>query len=305
MGSRSKPPARPPERGGVERSCARAAAGAHGPEASPGSCGERLQKIIARAGIASRRAAEELILAGRVSVGGRVVRALGARADPARDRIEVDGERVRAFPRYRYFVFNKPRGVVSTLSDPAGRPCLGEATTTVGERLFPVGRLDADSTGLVLLTNDGGLAARLMHPRYGVPRTYRVKVRGIPDAAAIARLGRGVRLPPVVAPRGAKGRQRGGGPGRDAERVAAARVSVLARRGNKSWLEITVTEGRYHIVRRMCAAVGHPVEKLRRVRLGPIGLGKLPPGGLRELTGREVAALRRATGLLPGRDMAG
>ncbi len=199
-----------------------------------------------------------------------VVRDLGRRADPAVDRIAVDGEAIH-LGRRRTIVLHKPRGVVSTLADPEGRATVAALVAAAGERLYPVGRLDVNTTGLLLLTNDGALAAGLMHPRHAVARVYRAKVRGAPDATALARLRRGVRL--------------------EDGKTAPARVRVLGRLPTKTWLEILVREGRSHLVRRMCEAVGHPVEKLARIRLGPLHLGRLAPGAWRDVTPRELAAL--------------
>ena len=230
--------------------------------------------------MASRRHAEALILAGRVTVNGVVVRALGTRADPERDRIALDGEHIPAAGARRTVVLHKPRGVLSTLADPEGRPTVAALAAGAG-RLYPVGRLDLNSTGLLLLTNDGALAAGLLHPRRAVTRVYHVKVDGTPSEEAITRLRRGVRL--------ADGK------------TAPAHVRVLERLPTKTWLAVTVVEGRTHLVRRLCEAVGHRVDKLARVRLGPVGLGTLPPGAWREVTPRELAALRAAAGLRPGR----
>jgi len=216
--------------------------------------------------------------AGRVTVNGAVVRELGARADPARDTIAVDGERIARRAR-RTILLHKPRGVVSTLADPEGRPTVRDLLAGVPERLYPVGRLDVNTTGLLLLTNDGALAQALLHPRRAVPRIYHAKVRGTPSEDALTRLRRGVRL--------------------EDGKTAPARVRVLARRPTKTWLEVTVREGRTHLVRRMCAAVGHPIEKLARVRLGPLALGVLAPGAWRDLGRRELAALSGAAGLRP------
>ncbi len=228
--------------------------------------------------MASRRRAEVLILAGRVTVNGTVVRELGVRADPGRDRIVVDGESVHATGPRRTIILHKPRGVVSTLADPGGRPTVRTLLRDVAERLYPVGRLDVNTTGLLLMTNDGALAAGLLHPRQAVARVYHAKVRGTPEEAAITRLRRGVRLD-------------------DGKKSAPARVHVLEKLPTKTWLEITVHEGRWHLVRRMGDAVGHPVEKLARVRLGPLALGTLPPGAWREVSPRELVALRAAAGL--------
>jgi pseudouridine synthase len=214
-----------------------------------------------------------MIRSGRVTVNGETVRTLGTRALPT-DRIRVDD---RALPTRRdrlHVVINKPAGVVTTTKDPEGRPTILHMLPSGLSRLFPVGRLDLQSTGLVLLTNDGALAAVLSHPRYHVPRTYRVKVSGTPDERALTRLRRGIRL--------------ADGP------TGPVDVVVEQRRPTKTWLRITVREGRNHLVRRLCEAVGHRVEKLQRVALGPLELGKLPLGDFRPLTPREVTALRRA-----------
>jgi len=214
-------------------------------------------------------------------VNGAVVRALGAKADPARDRIAVDGQPVVVARERRTVVLHKPRGVVTSMSDPEGRPTVAPLLAGVGVRVYPVGRLDFNTTGLLLCTNDGELAARLTHPRWGVPRVYHAKVAGRPDAAALDRLRRGVRLD-------------------DGRKTAPARVRVLEELPTKTWLEITVREGRWRMIRRMCAAVGHSAEKLERVALGPIALGTLPPGGWRDLSPRELAALAESVGLRRG-----
>lgn len=218
------------------------------------------------------------MLAGRVTVNGVVVRTLGVRADPAADAIAVDGERITVPATRRTILLHKPRGVVSTAQDPEGRPTVRDLIG--GARLYPVGRLDVNSTGLLLLTNDGTLAAGLLHPRREVPRVYHAKVRGTPSEEAITRLRRGVRL--------------------DDGKTAPARVRVLGKRPTKTWLEITVTEGRTRLVRRMCEAVGHPVDKLARVRFGPLALGALPIGASRDLGARDIAALEIAAGIRRG-----
>ncbi len=202
-----------------------------------------------------------------------MVQELGAKADPVRDRITVDGR--AALPtKLRYLAYHKPAGVVSTMSDPQGRLAIGDVVRGLREHLFPVGRLDYESSGLVLLTNDGELAQRLTHPRYGVPKVYRVKVRGHPDEAALERLRHGVRLADGV--------------------TAPAEVEVEAVLPAKTRLRMVLREGRQRQVRRMCEAVGHPVDRLSRIAIGPLRLGSLPVGATRELTPREVLALRRA-----------
>jgi pseudouridine synthase len=241
----------------------------------------RLQKLLSQAGVASRRAAEQLIVAGRVSVNGRSVTALGTKADPETDDIRVDGRRVRPEQRKRYILLNKPRGYVSTRSDPGRRPTVIDLLEGVREYVYPVGRLDYDSEGLLVLTNDGELAARLTHPRHGVDRVYEGRVRGIPDARALERLAKGV----VV----------------EGRRTAPAGVRLLRRieapSGEQSILEITLHEGRKRQVRQMCEAVGHAVVRLRRVRIGPIRDERLKTGQGRELTREEVEKLKRAAGL--------
>ncbi|MBC7104760.1 MAG: rRNA pseudouridine synthase [Firmicutes bacterium] len=240
---------------------------------------ERLARYLARSGVASRRRAEAVIAAGRVAVNGTVVTTPAFTVDPERDRVTVDGRPVHPEPRV-YLMLNKPPGYVSTVSDPRGRPTVLDLVPRVG-RLYPVGRLDADSEGLLLLTNDGELSLLLTHPRYGVPKTYRVWVAGVPDRGTLTRLARGVELED--------------GP------TAPARVRLVRAGRAGSVLEVTLREGRKRQIRRMCAAVGHPVLRLVRVGLGPVNLGALPPGRWRELRPEEVAALRRA-GRRGGRD---
>jgi len=235
------------------------------------SPGVRLQKLLSQAGIASRRAAEKLIAEGRVSVNGRTIREMGVKADPAADDIRVDGRRLRAPERHRYILLNKPAGVVTTRSDPQRRQTVVELLQGVREYVYPVGRLDYDSEGLLLLTNDGDLAARLTHPRHEVERTYEAYVSGTPDADAIEQLRRGIPL--------------------DGRRTMPAEVKVVSR-GVHGVLLITIREGRNRQVRRMCEAVGHPVRKLRRVRIGPIADRRLRPGEWRDLSLQEVRLLK-------------
>lgn len=235
---------------------------------------ERLQKVLAAAGLCSRRAAERFIEAGRVRVNGRLVTRLGTRVDPRRDAIELDGVPIHSGRRRKiYLALNKPRGYVTTLADPEGRPTVADLIRDVGVRAFPVGRLDYQSEGLLLLTNDGDLARDLMHPRTGVSKTYAVKVRGRPEDASLRRLARGITL--------------------DGRRTLPSRLRVV-KPGANSWLEVSVVEGRKHLVRRMLQAVGHPVVKLRRIRYDGIRLGKLAPGAWRHLTRAELDRLREA-----------
>jgi 23S rRNA pseudouridine2605 synthase len=238
--------------------------------------GVRLQKILSTAGVASRRASEQLILEGRVSVNGDVVRELGSRADPATDDIRVDGRRIRAERRHRYIALYKPRGYVTTRSDPQGRPTVIDLLGRDIGYIYPVGRLDYDSEGLLLLTTDGDLAERLTHPRHEVERVYEAIVAGAPDDQAIKRLRRGIVL--------------------DGHRTAPAEVrrGATVKSGQLTTkLTISLREGRNRQVRNMCQAIGHPVRSLTRVRMGSVTLGRLGPGEWRELSGAEVAALKR------------
>jgi 23S rRNA pseudouridine2605 synthase len=222
---------------------------------------ERLQKLLSIAGVASRRASEELITQGRVEVNGEVVRTLGTKADPQKDLVKVDGRRLRFDIRPRYILLNKPKGVVTTRQDPEKRRTVIDLLTGVREYVYPVGRLDYDSEGLLLLTSDGDLAARLTHPRHAVERVYEAIVVGAPAEEDLERLRRGV---------------------------------FLASRDALTKLVITLREGRNRQVRRMCVSIGHPVRKLTRTRMGPIKLGDLRPGHWRDLTPREVEKLKGA-----------
>lgn len=241
---------------------------------------ERLQKILSRAGIASRRKAEELIATGRVRVDGEVVRTLGSKVDPTRSRIEVDGRLVAGPEPLAYWLCHKPVGVVSTASDPQGRPTvLSLLPPEERRRLYPVGRLDLDSEGLILLTNDGELAYALTHPGRDVEKVYRVWVQGTPPPGALARLRRGMLL--------------------DDGPTRPATVRVVGEEPGRTVVEVGLREGRKRQIRRMFAAVGHPVERLVRIRMGPLELGTLPPGRCRPLLPAEVAALREAVALQP------
>lgn len=237
--------------------------------------GERLQKVLAHAGLGSRRAMEELIAAGRVKVNGRRA-ILGTRVDPAKDEVEVDGSRVPLEQDLLHYMLNKPVGVVSTASDPEGRPTVLELLD-LPARIWPVGRLDTDSEGLIVVTNDGELTHRLTHPRYEIPKTYVAEVRGTVVGRAIKQLIAGVDL--------------------EDGRTKRAKVSLLESVRGGTLLEITITEGRNRQVRRMCEAVGHPVKRLVRTNLGPLQLGRLKPGTFRKLSLEEVRALYRACGL--------
>jgi 23S rRNA pseudouridine2605 synthase len=241
---------------------------------------ERLQKILSAAGIASRRTAETLIGQGRVTVNGRTVTELGTKADPDTDEIRVDGRRVKGGQRRRYILLYKPRGYITTRSDPQNRPTVIDllAKGGVKEYVYPVGRLDYDSEGLLLLTSDGELAAHLTHPRHGVEREYEVRVRGVPDAHDLDRLSRGISL--------------------EGRRTAPARVELTkvidADSGPQALLAFVIHEGRNRQVRNMCDAIGHPVVRLRRRRIGPISDEHIRPGEFRDLTPQEIALLRKS-----------
>ena len=237
----------------------------------------RLQVLIARAGIASRRGAEELIRHGEVILNGKVVTEMGTRADLSRDHVKVGGQRLSPPSRLEYWLLNKPGNMVTTMSDPEKRPCVGEIISAMGRKIVPAGRLDFHTTGALLLTNDGELAARLTHARWDVEKIYQAKVNREPGRRQIDRLRKGVRLDDGV--------------------TAPAFVSVIRVSGEKAWMEIRITEGRNRQVRRMMEAVGLTVEKLRRTAIGPIKLGRLPTGNARHLTSEELADLRQAVDL--------
>jgi 23S rRNA pseudouridine2605 synthase len=244
----------------------------------PAEAGVRLQKVLAAAGVGSRRACEELIAAGRVEVDGIPVREMGRRVDPATAVIKVDGLRVATEASgLVHLALNKPRGVVSTMTDPQGRPNLGDYVEGRRERLFHVGRLDADTEGLILLTNDGALAHRLAHPSYGVPKTYLAEVAGPLPRDIGARLRAGVELDDGI--------------------VAVDSFRVVDRNAGRVMIELVLHEGRKHVVRRLLEAVGHPVERLVRTDIGPVSVGELRPGRTRALTRTEVAQLYREVGL--------
>ncbi len=236
---------------------------------------ERLQKFLSRAGVASRRQAEDLIREGKVTVNGRVVTELGVKIDPDRDRVQVEGRRVGQPPPPVTLMLHKPYGCVSTTRDPQGRRTVLDLVPREYGRLYPVGRLDYDATGLMLLTNDGELAQRLTHPRYQVPRTYRVTVDGEVDDQAIERLAGGIELD---------------------GRPVSTQVKMVKKGGGRSILEITVWEGRYHLIKRLLEDVGYPVLKLKRLAFGPLRLGRLPRGACRPLTRQEEVNLQVTVG---------
>ena len=242
---------------------------------------QRLQKIVAAAGIASRRKAEELIASGRVQVNGQAVTELGSKADAERDHIRVDGKLLKKPQQYRYFMLNKPKGVVTTVSDPEGRPTVMKFFARAGARVFPVGRLDYQSEGLLLMTNDGDLANVLTSAASQVEKTYLVKVSGKPREEALEQLRHGVMIE-----RGRRGEREG--------RVMTqpARISLI-RDTDNPWYEVVLTEGKNREIRKMFEEVGHFVEKVRRVGFGPLVLD-VPPGETRELNEDEVTQLKRA-----------
>ena len=254
---------------------------AESPESPEPMSAIRLQKILSAAGVASRRTAETLIEQGRVTVNGKVVTELGTRADPSIDEIKVDGRRLPRAKANQYILLNKPRGYITSRSDPKHRPTVIDLLAKGGVHgyIYPVGRLDYDSEGLLLLTSDGELAARLTHPRHGVAREYEVRVRGVPDRHALDRLARGVTI--------------------EGRRTATAEVRLgrvyEAESGPQGILSLVIHEGRNRQVRKMLDAIGHPVVQLRRVRIGPIADDRLKLGQFRSLTSGEIAALKKGS----------
>lgn len=241
----------------------------------------RLQKIIAQAGIVSRRKAEELILDGRVQVNGQTITELGTKADPERDHIRVDGKLLQGAQQHRYFMLNKPKGYVTTASDPEGRPTVMQFVERAGVRVFPVGRLDYQSEGLLLLTNDGELANALTRAAAKVKKVYLVKVSGKPSESGLNQLRSGIMIE-----RGKPGSREG--------RVMTAPTDIkLVRDAENPWYEMSLIEGRNREIRKMFEEIGHHVEKIRRVEYGPLVLD-LPPGEVRELSADEVELLRKA-----------
>jgi pseudouridine synthase len=259
---------------------------------------ERLQKILAAAGVASRRAAETLIRAGRVRVNGQVVQELGTRADPTRDEITVDGQRVAWPPAYRYFLLHKPPGYTSTVSDVHARHTVMELLPRDAGRVFPVGRLDRESEGLLLLTNDGELAQRLLHPRYHLPKEYAVLVRGRLTEQTLADLRRAIVIEGKTA---APAEVEPGEPprflARTPEELTRTALRGTGAGGDTLWLRFVLYEGRKRQIRALCDRAGLEVVRLVRTRMGPLTLGRLPPGKVRRLSAEEVTHLRRAVGL--------
>lgn len=231
----------------------------------------RLQKVLAQAGVASRRAAELMIVQGRVRVNGSTITELGRRVDPETDEIRVDGNPVPVRQSKVYWLFYKPAGCVTTLKDPQGRRTVMDWIPEGAERVFPVGRLDYDAEGLLVVTNDGVLANHLQHPRYGVLKTYQVKVKGHPGPEVLRQLASGVTL--------------------EEGRTAPAQVKLLRRLADAAWLEIVLHQGWYRQIKRMCGLLGYPVLKIKRVGYGPLGLGSMKPGEVRRLSSVEVRSL--------------
>lgn len=236
---------------------------------------ERLQKFLAHAGIASRRTCEELISSGKVKVNGLVVREMGVKVDPEKDRVEVAGKDVRIEEEKYYLVLNKPKGYVTTLRDPQKRPKVGDLLEDVKARVYPVGRLDFDTSGLLLMTNDGDITYRLTHPKHEIGKTYVALVKGVPDQDKLKRFQKGLRLADGV--------------------TAPAKVKLLKKQGSNCLLEITIYEGRNRQIRRMCETIGHPVLELKRVSMGFLNVDGLETGKYRYLTRSEIAKLKRLT----------
>ncbi len=234
-----------------------------------------MQKIIAEMGLASRRKAEEMIIEGRVTVNGKVA-AIGMKADPFHDRIKVDGKLLIKPEKKVYYVFNKPRGVMTSMSDPQGRTTVQEFFRGIKQRVFPVGRLDYDSEGLLLLTNDGDFAQAILHPSKKVPKTYLVKIKGVLEEEELDRLRKGIKI--------------------DGRMTAPAKVKKLKKTESNSWIEMTISEGRKRQIRKMLERVGHQVIRLMRIRINGIEMGPLEPGGYRKLTIEEMHTIMKEIG---------
>jgi 23S rRNA pseudouridine2605 synthase len=233
---------------------------------------QRLQKIMAEVGVASRRKAEELIAEGRVTVNGKVA-VIGMKADPLKDHIKVNGKLLIRPEKKVYFILNKPRGVVTSLSDPQGRPTVRHFLRGVRERVFPVGRLDYDSEGMLILTNDGDLAQAIMHPSKKIPKTYLVKVKGALEQEDMEKLRTGIRLDRTV--------------------TAPAQVKRVRKTEQNSWIEMTIYEGKKRQIRRMLERVGHPVIRLMRIRINGLEMGPVQPGALRRITAEELKTIKK------------
>ncbi|WP_418789972.1 pseudouridine synthase [Phosphitispora sp. TUW77] len=232
---------------------------------------ERLQKYLARAGVASRRSCEELIARGMVKVNGEIVTEMGVKIDPDNDKIQVRGKLITKPEKKVYLMLNKPKGYVTTLKDPQGRPKVTDLLTGIEQRVYPVGRLDFDTEGLLLLTNDGDVTYGLTHPKHELGKTYVVTVKGVPDRDKLNRFAKGLRLADGI--------------------TAPAKVRLVRKKGNNGVLEITIYEGRNRQIRRMCETVGHPVLELKRVSMGFLRLDGLEEGKFRHLTKEEISKL--------------
>ncbi len=237
---------------------------------------KRLQKILSEMGVASRRKAENLILEGRVTVNGQIA-TLGMKVNPLKDHIKVDGRLLTSIEPKIYLIFNKPKNVLTSLYDPKGRPTVKDFLKGIKYRVFPVGRLDFDSEGLIFLTNDGDLAQAILHPSKNIPKTYLVKVKGIIEEQTVKKLESGIKLEEGI--------------------TAPAKVKMARVTDNNSWIEITIYEGKKRQIRRMLEKVGHRVLKLKRIRVNGINLGNLKTGSFRYLTPKEVEKIRREIGL--------
>jgi 23S rRNA pseudouridine2605 synthase len=233
---------------------------------------QRIQKIIAEMGISSRRTAEEMIMEGRVTVNGKTA-LIGMKADPFRDHIKVDGKLLVTPEKKVYFIFNKPKGVVTSLSDPEGRPTVHDFLKGIKQRVFPVGRLDYDSEGMLFLTNDGEFAHAVLHPSKKIPKTYLVKVKGVLEEEDIGKMKTGIRLGRTM--------------------TAPANVRRLRKTENNSWIEITIYEGKKRQIRRMLERVGHPVMRLMRIRINGLEMGGLKPGAYRKMTPEEMKKITK------------
>jgi len=250
---------------------------------------ERLQKLISQAGIASRRHAEQMISSGLVTVNGQVVSELGSKANASRDRIVVQGKLLRPARQLHHLLFYKPKGVVTTLDDPEGRPSIKDYLRGIDERLYPVGRLDFHTEGLLLLTNDGELANKILRASTALPKTYWAKVAGRPSEEALVKLRQGVYVDGRrTAPAQVRWLRHSRASGRERQRAGVYRTSE-----ENPWLEVVLIEGRYHQIRKMFQSVGHPVEKLKRVAIGPLAIGNLKSGQMRPLTELEIRHLRQ------------
>lgn len=238
---------------------------------------ERLQKVMAQAGVASRRHCEEMITSGLVKVNGKVVKELGAKVDPLKDKIYVEGKIIAPAQKKYYILLYKPRGYVTTMNDEKGRKIVTDLIKGIGSRIYPVGRLDYDSDGLLLLTNDGDLTFALTHPKHQIPKTYQVRVAGMPEESKLEQMSKGLEL--------------------DDGPTAPAMVSLVGEREGNALLEITIYEGRNRQVRRMCENIGHPVLRLKRIRFGNLSLDGLKPGQHRRLSGKELSQLKARAGI--------